>query len=135
MKFSGDIIITDPMYVVISDEDWHNCEYGEELDVLGFTAFWTHDGADGLENSLLNTDTGEMIGEFGSDSCMISVMLLDEVLAYNPTLLEELGDWCYIIIRNFDGEIDAVDLEDDEDQFWKLVGTGNINFESGCADE
>ena len=32
MFFKGDIIITDPMYIVKSEEDWHRCEYGEKLE-------------------------------------------------------------------------------------------------------
>ena len=35
MFFKGDIIITDPMYIVKSEEDWHRCEYGEKLEELG----------------------------------------------------------------------------------------------------
>lgn len=38
MKFKGDIVITDPCYVV-NDEDWEFSEYGDRMDKLGFTDY------------------------------------------------------------------------------------------------
>lgn len=38
MKFKGDIVITDPCYVV-NDEDWEFSEYGDRVDKLGFTDY------------------------------------------------------------------------------------------------
>lgn len=36
MKFKGSIIITDPCYVA-KDDDWEKSDYGENMQILGFT--------------------------------------------------------------------------------------------------
>lgn len=38
MKFKGDIIITDPCYIM-KDGDWSKCNYGESMSRLGLTAY------------------------------------------------------------------------------------------------
>ena len=38
MKFKGNIIITDPCYIV-KDSDWKKCDYGNNMEVLGFSTF------------------------------------------------------------------------------------------------
>lgn len=36
MKFKGDIIITDPCYIIKKDsEDWRKCDYGDNMAALG----------------------------------------------------------------------------------------------------
>ena len=46
MKFKGDIIITDPCYIIKKDsEDWRKCDYGDNMAALGLTnyiseSFW-----------------------------------------------------------------------------------------------
>ena len=129
MKFYGDIVITDPVYIVKDDCDWGKCEYGEALEMLGINTFFTTGNGDSVGNLIVNTDTKEILGEFGSDSCMVSVMLLDELLAYNPTCLDKLEQHCYTILKGFDGTIERIEIEDEEDdQYWALVGKGSINF-------
>lgn len=40
MKFKGDIVITDPCYVIKrGSEDWRKCNYGDNMEVLGLTKF------------------------------------------------------------------------------------------------
>lgn len=41
MKFKGDIIITDPCYIIKKDgnDDWEKCEYGGRMETLGFTTY------------------------------------------------------------------------------------------------
>ena len=40
MKFKGDIIITDPCYIIKKDsEDWRKCDYGDNMEVLGFSNY------------------------------------------------------------------------------------------------
>jgi hypothetical protein len=49
MKFKGDIIITDPCYILKhsddnrSDHDWDRCNYGQNMGVLGIKNFLTSD--------------------------------------------------------------------------------------------
>lgn len=38
MKFKGDILITDPCYIV-KKGDWTNCDYGHLMEELGFTNY------------------------------------------------------------------------------------------------
>ena len=38
MKFKGNIIITDPCYIV-KDSDWEKCDCGNNMEVLGFRTF------------------------------------------------------------------------------------------------
>ncbi len=129
MEFKGDIIITDPVYIVKDDCDWGECEYGEALEMLGINTYFTTGNGDSVGNLIVNTDTKKVLGEFGSDSCMVSVMLLDELLAYNPTCLDKLGQHCYTILKGFDGTVERIEIEDEEDdQYWALVGKGSINF-------
>ena len=47
-EFDGDIIITDPCYIIrnengITKNDWHYCEYGEYMERLGIKNYLTHD--------------------------------------------------------------------------------------------
>lgn len=48
MKFKGDIIITDPCYIMRRDnrgngnrDDWDRCNYGDNMEVLGIKTFLT----------------------------------------------------------------------------------------------
>ena len=129
-QFDGDIVITDPLYLVKDPADWEKCHYGEALDTLGISTYLTLPHADCCGTVLINTDTNEMLGDFASDSDMISVVLLSELLAYNIDALKKTHPDCYTIIQNFHGTVKAVTLPDDDDQYWKLVGEGNLRFES-----
>lgn len=125
MNFCGDIIVTDPCYIVLSNEDWVDSQFGECLEELGFETFLTFDRGDSVGEKLINRKNGEVLGNFCTDSCMVSVMLLSELLEYNPEFSESLANHCYTIVRDFDGVIERVDLEDG---YWMLEGRGNIEF-------
>lgn len=43
MKFKGDIIITDPCYLMKKDEDWDKCKNGDNMLALGFTNYLVAD--------------------------------------------------------------------------------------------
>ena len=43
MEFDGDIIITDPCYIMKEDDDWATCAYGENMEALGITHYMTRD--------------------------------------------------------------------------------------------
>lgn len=52
MEFDGDIIITDPCYIIrakhhgttpITQDDWDACNYGESMEILGIEHYMTRD--------------------------------------------------------------------------------------------
>ena len=130
MYFNGDIVITDPMYIVKSEEDWHRCEYGEKLEALNIFTYITSGHGDEFASDVISLDTPKRLGEFGSDSCMVSVMLLNEVRQYNSDFDKDLGKHCYTVIKDFDGEVQLIEMEecDDNGQRVYFVGKGNKNF-------
>lgn len=130
MYFKGDIVITDPMYIVKSEEDWHRCEYGENLEALNIFTYITSGNGDEFASDVISLDTPKRLGEFGSDSCMVSVMLLSEVRQYNFDFNKDLGEYCYTVIEDFDGEVQLFEMEecDDNGQRVYFMGKGNKNF-------
>jgi hypothetical protein len=130
MYFNGDIVITDPMYIVKSEEDWHRCEYGEKLEALNIFTYITSGNGDEFASDVISLDTPKRLGEFGSDSCMVSVMLLNEVRQYNSDFDKDLGKHCYTVIKDFDGEVQLIEMEecDDNGQRVYFMGKGNKNF-------
>ena len=144
MKFHGDIIITDPMYIIPHDReaDWDDCEYGENLEALGIHTYITHEHGDCAGQALLDGDLLEqgirkVQGEFGHDSCMVSVMLLSEVLAYNPHALKDAGTGNYALVKAFDGEVTVEEFEEDPDtcECWRFRFSGNRHLVTGWPDE
>ena len=130
MYFKGDIIITDPMYIVKSEEDWHRCEYGENLEALNIFTYITSGNGDEFASDVISLDVPERLGEFCSDSCMVSVMLLSEVRQYHCDFDKDLGKHCYTIIQDFDGEVQLFEMEeyDCNGQRVYFVGNGNKSF-------
>lgn len=100
ISFTGDIIITDPCYIRLygdGDEDWSE---------LGFTKYMERDTIYGdWDCTTFDRNTKEKLGEFCADSGMVGVFLLDEVLKYNPGVLDTLPEYCRTIIRDFDGDV------------------------------
>ena len=144
MKFQGDVIITDPMYIIPrnNEDDWHTCEYGENLEALGITTYITHDRGDCAGQDLLDGDLFEqgilkVKGAFGHDSCMVSVMLLSEVLAYNPNALEDVGKGNYALIKAFDGEVTTEEFDEAPDtcECWRFRFRGNKHLVTGMGDD
>lgn len=147
MIFKGDIIITDPCYIIKNDSnDWEKCRYGSDMESLGINTYICRDTLYGdWSCTTLNLDTKEPIGEFCADAGMVAVFLLDEVLSYNPDFDYHLNrPWTTTWIKDFDGEVnfDVVHTEgvyeDDtelhskgdewEDDSIEVIGKGNINF-------
>ena len=155
MKFKGDIIITDPCYIMraehhgtkpLTKNDWEYCCYGSMMEVFGFTNYLCRDTIYGdWSCTTVNSDTGEKLGEFCADAGLVAVFLLDEVLAYNPDFDYHIErPWTTTLIKDFDGEVEFVVkhiegvCEEDTD-WWKkgdkweddvveVVGKGNVNF-------
>lgn len=119
MKFDGDIIITDPCYIMraehhgttpLTDDDWGACEYGDNMEVLGIHNYMTRDTIYGdWSCTVYNTDTKEAIGEFCADAGLVSVFLLDEVLKYNPDFdYHKEREWTTALIPDFKGTVQFV---------------------------
>ena len=138
MEFNGTIVITDPCYIIKAkhhgtipntNDDWNACNYGKNLDKLGITHYlsestqfgdWTCD--------VITTKDKTIIGEFCADSGMVAVMLLDEILAYNPEFDYHIkAPWSTTVIKDFKGH---VFIEPQENSGVTVVGRGNLDFES-----
>lgn len=149
MKFKGDIIITDPCYIIKDNtDDWSKCNYGEDMENLGIKNYLCRDTIYGdWSCTTFNSDTKESIGEFCADAGMVAVFLLDEVHKYNPDFdWYESRPWTTTLIKDFDGDvkIDVVHIEgiyEEDSKYYKkgdkweddsvvVIGIGNINFET-----
>lgn len=146
MRFKGDIIITDPGYVCEEYDDWERCNYGENMEVLGFKNCICRNTITGdWSCTTFNSDTKEVIGHFCADAGMVGVFLLDEVLRYNPEFDYHIErPWTTTLIKDFDGEVEFEVAhiegfyEEDigskkkgdkwEEDCVKVVGKGNVNF-------
>lgn len=133
MEFNGDIIITDPCYV-IKDEEW-----GDILDELalgerGLTFEWkgmkflsSDTGYGDWACTTFNLRTGKAIGQFCADAGLVAVFSLEEVLKYDPTFNYHIErPWTTTWIKNFHGEASIVYFTDQDEV--RVVGNGNICF-------
>lgn len=145
MKFKGDIIITDPCYIC-KDGDWHRCNCGDNMEILGINTYICRDTIYGdWSCTTFDSDTKECIGEFCADAGMVAVFLLDEVLKYNPDFDYHIKrPWTTTFIKDFDGEVNfkVVHTEgkyEEDTEYWNkgdkwendevhVIGKGNINF-------
>lgn len=138
VEFDGDIIITDPCYIVraehhgtkpITEDDWAACDYGSCMEALGIHEYISRDTLCGDWNcTTYNSDTGEVIGEFCADSGMVSVLNLEEVLQYNPEFNYHLRTWTTTWIEDFKGTVQFVVRRGGNVE---VVGRG-INKRTGC---
>lgn len=151
MRFKGDIIITDPCYIMREDhynEDEEKCNGYENMEKLGINHYLVRETIYGdWSCTTYNSDTKEKIGEFCADAGMVAVFLLDEVLKYNPNFdWYNTRPWTTTLIKDFDGEVEFKVIhtegvyEDDSEYHEKgdkwvykslhVIGKGNINFET-----
>ena len=130
MIFNGDILITDPCYIIREDskEDWNICCYGYDMEKLGINHYMTRDTLYGDWSCItFNSDTKEPIGRFCADAGLISVMSLDEVLKYNPDYDCDLKEsFTATIIRDFYGTVQFVVRQDEskEEYYLEVIGHG-----------
>lgn len=113
VEFDGDIIITDPCYIIKDDgrgADWQQCGYGEDLGALGIKNYMARDTIYGDWGcTVVDTNTGEEIGEFCADAGMVAVLSLDEVLRYNPDFdYHKERKWTTTLIEDFKGTVQFV---------------------------
>ena len=105
--FHGDIIITDPCYV-IKDEDWsHVCDhiYEPTIDLIPGSIMRDTIYGD-WSCTVFDKKTKEPIGHFCADAGMVAVFDLEQVLKYNPNFDSHITkDWTTTLIKDFDGDI------------------------------
>lgn len=151
MRFKGNIYITDPGYIALS-EDWADDEgfdpTDEAINCPEFTDYifkstgigdgsWQvyellscqYDRIAAIQKIIEHGDYEKynVIGEFCVDSASACIVYQHEADDYNPSFITEFQDktHCLTLIENFDGEIEAYYDSDDELHF---IGIGNICF-------
>ncbi len=134
-EFDGDIIITDPCYIIrkeneLTCDDWHHCDYGEHMEQLGIKNYLTHDTIYGDWGcTVFDLDTQAQLGNFCADAGLVSVFLLSEVLAYNPSFnYHTERPWTTAVIPDFKGTVQIkVTLEtgtyESDTEYWKAGDT------------
>lgn len=81
---------------------------------------------------ILVDEAGNALGEFCTDSCVVSVVLQRDMLAYAPEVLAALPKHCYAVISDFDGTVERIDHP--EDEYWTLRGLENHPFRTVFED-
>lgn len=140
VQFDGDIIITDPCYVV-KDGDWTLCEYGNAMDKIGLEHCMVRDTLYGdWSCSVFDSKSMKKIGSFCADAGLVGVFDLKELLQYDPEYRDHIDNsYAAALIKDFCGTIqfvvkpcsedDDVD-EGDEDYYVSVVGHG-VNKKTG----
>lgn len=130
VMFDGDIIITDPCYVIKEDlkGNYYNFKsVGVEHSMVRDTLYgdWSC--------TVYNTDSGEVLGNFCADAGMVSVLSLDEILQYNPEFDYHITKpWATTLIRNFKGSVQFMVKEDrwvlDRDTSYGKAGEELVDY-------
>lgn len=147
-NFDGDIIITDPCYIIRDDGGWERSNHGDNMEAIGIHNHITHYTLYGdWSCTTFNSDTKEKIGEFCADAGRVSVLLLDEVMKYNPEFDYHINKpWTTTLIKDFRGVVEFVVVHEEgvyehttnwykkgehwEDDSLRVIGKG-INKSTG----
>ena len=140
MYFKGDILITDPCYLKKDNEkgreDWRKSN-GVHLSAFGLKKYLCR--GTGYGDWSCHTFRGDfkkkgltekdVLGQFCADAGLVCVVLLDEVLKYNPEFDYHINRlWTTTLIKDFDGDIEIKEMGEGEDEMVSVIGKGNINF-------
>ena len=138
--FNGDIIITDPGYLVNDMDEWTKCERGHAMENLGFRNFLSRNTLIGDWYCEVFKSSGSRLwypqapekkfGEFSADSAQVGVFLLREILQYDPQWNFYIENpQCACLIKNFTGTVKiVVKLDPDGDESMHLIGVGTQSF-------
>lgn len=129
--FNGDIIITDPCYILKKNtNDWELCNYGQNMNALGINNYLCNSTIYGdWSCTTFEEKTCKELGVFCADAGLVAVFLLDEVLKYNPDFnYHKERPWTTTLIKGFNGEISIEAFDTKYDKEVSVVGKGNINF-------
>lgn len=135
MRFDGDIVITDPCYIIKNEgDDWSRCRYGEAMDVLGIHNYLCNSTVYGdwsCTTYRIYPKSHRKIGNFCADAGLVAVFLLEDILKYNPDYnIESEKEYAATLIKNFHGTVMLECTGEGWDKTVQVVGDGNINFES-----
>lgn len=137
--FDGDIVITDPCYVV-NGEDWERCEYGDRMDQIGLKRCMVRDTLYGdWSCTVFDEQTTNQLGSFCADAGLVGVFDLAELLQYNPEYRDHIEKpHAAALIKDFRGVVRFVvrpcseqENEDDLDGFYVSVVGHGINKKTG----
>ncbi len=121
--FCGTIIIGDPCSMVKDGEDWYLCEFGEELGALGIDDFLTFKFEE--DSPKVIDDRQTVLGSFCTDSCMVTVLCLDELIRYNTDFDGHIKrPRNFTVIENFEGFLTV----EKNGRSARLSGNGSLNF-------
>lgn len=136
IKFQGDILLTDPVYIIKKGcgNDWklllsEGYDHAA-LHYLGITRYVSGEIGEGSVRDVIDI-SGTKVGSYCSDSGLFCVCDLKQVLAYNPDFLIsfEKNSECFCVIHDFDGEIKVIH---DEKHNNHVIGIGNNAFKTKC---
>lgn len=112
--------------------DWDICNYGNNMNHLGFNKFLIAETIYGFWScATFNFENDTTIGRFISDSGLVGVFCLDEILKYNSGWDIHLSKpYCACMIPQFKGTIQIVNLGGSYsgDSDVRVVGKGSLNF-------
>lgn len=131
MRFDGDIIITDPVYIT-TQSDWTKCSYGHNLPILGFENFLADSTICGDWECLICDDKDKQIGNITADSGQVGIFLTCEIKKYSKKAYPYLQQNKHVatVIHDFHGDVQFYKGEKYGIEFTKIKGVGNINFQN-----
>ena len=122
MKFKGNLMITDPLFVAKEEADWVKCGYGDNMAALGMKTSLTALVTEGEADFMAFSPEGKCYGTFVSDSGVATAFLLEEILAYDPGFDEHTECPENVLwIPDFDGEVTVHGTG--EDQWFEATGS------------
>lgn len=100
----------DEIWQKSNPDDWDVCDCGSNMESIGIHNYMTRDTLYGdWSCTTFDLDTKERIGEFCADAGLVSVLLLDEVLKYNPNFdYHKNKPWTTTLIKDFKGTVQFV---------------------------
>lgn len=109
MHFTGDTVVIDPGYVFLSMEDIEKSQNGEHMEALGFSqSFCYIDKEQKFAQTYLSVHAKDKSFDVVSNSGAFIVVYLEDLMKYNPDFKEDLDSSSFIILKDFDGDVEEV---------------------------
>ena len=118
----------------IWEEHWKEFSQNKGLEILGYSNGLMFDVTDVYKQYLIDSDSGEIIGDMQLDSYIVACLDLEEVLKTTPNLMDFIQT--SPVIKNFTGDItftvasEYVEEYEEEYDVVTITGTGSKNFHS-----
>ena len=140
MKFKGDIIVTDPCYIVKKHADLDKLISEGFIDSIrhciiestlygdwSCTTYKTDKDPISVINQPGLISDSIILGEFCADAGLVGVFYLDEVIKYNPAFKDKIKKNPHIatILYDFNG---CISYQTGPYQNAHIIGIGNYNF-------